>query len=112
VVGDVVVVFGAVVVVGALVAAVAPVVALVDGEVMAVDPEADEPVVAGVTDDEWAVVLEATTSPRATAAAEAVTPMATVTRRTRAIARSRERVAEDRSVWMFLCRGAMADLSL
>ena len=69
------------------------VVEAVDGEV-AVDPEVDVPVVAVDTDEEWAVVPEATTSPRATAAAEAAAPMATVARRTRATARSRERAAE------------------
>jgi hypothetical protein len=128
VVGDVAVVFG--VVVGVVVLGVADaadvadevpvddwpdtvvaVVEAVDGEVT-VDPDVDVPVVAVVTVDEWAVVPEATIRPRATAAAEAATPMATVARRTRATARSRECAAEERSVWLFLCRGAMADLSL
>jgi len=90
---------------------VVAVVEAVDAEV-AVDPDGDVPVVAVVTDEEWAVVPEATTSPRVTAAAEAATPMVRVARRTRASARSRERGAEYGLVWLVRDRGAMARLSL
>ena len=83
----------------------------VDAEEVAVDPEVDVPVVAAVTDDAWVVAPEATTRPRAAAAAEAATPMVTVARRTRAIARSRERAAEYGSFRLIRDRGAMADLS-
>ncbi len=67
-------------------------------------------VVAVDTDDEWAVAPEATTTPRPAAAAEAATPMATVVRRTRVMARSRACAA----AWGEGRRsrgGAMADLS-
>jgi hypothetical protein len=132
--GDVVVVFGVVVAVVAVVVdgevvaveaadpvevatddwpdTVVAVVEAVDGEVVGVDPDADVPAVAVVTDDEWAVAPEATTSPRATAPVEAATPTATVVRRTRATARSRERAAEFGLGWLLRGGCAMADLSL
>lgn len=91
---------------------VVAVVDAVDAGVVAVDPDVDVPVVAVVTDDAWVVAPEATTRPRATAVAEAATPMVTVARRTRAIAPSRERAAEYGSFWLFRDGGAMADLSL
>jgi len=46
------------------------------------------------TVDEWAVLPEATRTPRPTAPAEAARPMPNVARRTRAMARSRARTAE------------------
>ena len=42
--------------------------------------------------EEWAVVSDATNTPRPTAAAVAATPISAVIRRTRALARSRARI--------------------
>ena len=123
--------FGVVVAVveGVVAAVVVGVEAAAEGDELAVDvePVEDWPdtvdagavVVAGAAvvvvvwavPDEWAVPPEATTTPRPTAAADAATPMPTVVRRTRAMARSRARAA----VWVEgLCSEgwvAMADLS-
>ena len=63
---------------------------VVEGVVVVVEPDG----VAVATDEEWAVVPEATSTPRPTAPADAATPMPMVARRTRTIARSRERAAE------------------
>jgi ABC-type dipeptide/oligopeptide/nickel transport system permease subunit len=68
-------------------AAVDVVVAAVAGVVVAV-------VAVVATVDEWAVLPEATRTPRPTAPAEAARPMPTVARRTRVMARSRARTAE------------------
>lgn len=46
------------------------------------------------TVEEWAVVPDATRTPRPTAPADAARPMPTVARRTRVMARSRARAAE------------------
>jgi pyruvate/2-oxoglutarate dehydrogenase complex dihydrolipoamide acyltransferase (E2) component len=84
------------------------VVAVVADEAEAVDVEDElaavdvvvEAAVVGVTVvgvatvDEWAVLPEATRTPRPTAPAEAATPIPTVARRTRAMARSRARTAD------------------
>jgi hypothetical protein len=58
------------------------------------EPAEVDVVVVGVAADEWAVVSDATSTPSPTAAAVAATPISAVSRRTRAIARSRARPAD------------------
>jgi pyruvate/2-oxoglutarate dehydrogenase complex dihydrolipoamide acyltransferase (E2) component len=116
-----------VVVVGVVVAVVVGVVAADEADelVATEDPAEDWPdtvaadllVVDGVVDvvgeatDEWAEPPDATRTPRPTAAAEAATPMPTVARRTRVMARSRARAAERGVDSGWGSCGSMADLS-
>jgi hypothetical protein len=76
--------------------------------VVAVEPEA---VWVVATDEECAVLPEATSTPSPMAPADAATPMPTVTRRTRVRARSRDRAADWDDGWRGGGCGAMAGLS-
>ncbi len=79
---------------------------LLDGLVV-VTPDAAEVV---ATDEEWAELPEATSTPRPTAAADAATPIPTVARRTLLMARSRDR-PEASGDGRRIGGGAMVDLS-